>query len=508
MDASHLVCDWLLSRHVPYVSHNSPSSASPRLSQSKVFFRTTVLFYSGNHWIVFAMTHFNLLPAELQIEILSYLDASEVQAARTVSRSFRDNAAPKRYQSIVACARYQGLGCFQNITTHPAYGGYVREIIFDGTVFVKNLAKDDDVYYRAQLNFKELNTPNSWYRRARSVLPHAGENDREWWLTDSRWKRYQALYEEQEDLKASGVLMETLIRALENMPSVSSIVYSPHARLLRGEREHMRDLVPVGFICYPSSRTRRGYTTPDHAFGQLIGAIYLSKFTGIRRLKVERVQEGEHATEFSAEMFDMPNATDMQAGIHLFCHLTHIELNMALRDLNQEHMIPMEQQTPSRLGQQLANLAKLLACASELRHLILGVTYCESLFDLYGPYILVMKYLFPADDLNPRWTKLESLGLDNVYASCHSCIDFIKRHRATLRSITFRRCRLTIGFWSDVVDAAMCDSDVNKFVLDCVDEAYVDRPLVERIRWQYEGHLVLEDDERNFVRIWRQHFCL
>lgn len=426
------------------------------------------------------MVHFNSLPAELQIEILSYLDASEVQAARTISRSFRENAAPKQFQSIVACARYQGLGVFQNIATHPAYGGYVKEIVFDGSVFVKNLAKDDDVYDRAQFNFKELNTANCWQKRA-------------------RWKRYQALYEEQEDLKASGVLVETLIRALDHMPSVSSIVYSPHAHLFRAERERMRDLVPVGFICYPTSRTRRGYTSPDHAFGQLIGAIYLSKFTGIRRLKVERVRDGENAIEFSSEMFDMPNPTDMQAGLHLFCHLTHIELNMALRDLNQEHMVRIEQQKPSRLGQQLANLAKLLASASELRHLTLGLTFWDSLFDLYGPYILVMKYLFTSDGFDTRWAKLESLSFDNIYASCSSCIDLIRRHRATLRSVRFSRCRLTIGLWSDVVDVAMCDSDVTEFVLDCVDEAHRDRPRMERIRWQYEGRLELTGDERNFV---------
>lgn len=119
------------------------------------------------------MAHFNSLPAELQIEILSYLDASEVKAARTVSRSFRDTAAPERFKSIVACARYQGLGGFQRIATHPVYGGYIREIVFDGTVFMKNLAWNDDVYLRASLNFKELTTPNLWYRRLRSVNSRA-----------------------------------------------------------------------------------------------------------------------------------------------------------------------------------------------------------------------------------------------------------------------------------------------------------------------------------------------
>ena len=63
------------------------------------------------------MGHFTLLPAELQIEIFDYLDATDVKSARAVSRKFRDNATPALFRSIVACARYQALGAFQNVST-------------------------------------------------------------------------------------------------------------------------------------------------------------------------------------------------------------------------------------------------------------------------------------------------------------------------------------------------------------------------------------------------------
>lgn len=268
----------------------------------------------------------------------------------------------------------------------------------------------------------------------------------------------------------------------------------------------MRDIIPVGFTCYPTSRGRRGYTTSDHAFSHLIGAIYLANVTGVRRLKVERVREGEDATEFSAEMFEMPNPTDMQAAMHLFCHLTHIELNLALRDLNQEHRVTAPRQhKPCQLGLYLANLAKLLASAKDLQQLILGVTFSEELRNLYGPYMLVMKYLFPSGDLEPTWGKLNLLSLDNVYSNSRCCIEFIERHRATLRSVTFSRCHLTMGLWADVVDAVIHESDVKALVLDCVDEPFVNRPATEVNAWKYEGHLVLDDGERNFVRTCCQH---
>lgn len=63
------------------------------------------------------MSQFKQLPAELQIQIFDYLHAADVKSARAVSRTFRNNATPALFRSIVACARYQALGAFQNVSS-------------------------------------------------------------------------------------------------------------------------------------------------------------------------------------------------------------------------------------------------------------------------------------------------------------------------------------------------------------------------------------------------------
>ena len=77
------------------------------------------------------MDHFSHLPAELQIEIFDHLETVDAKAARAVTRTFRDNATPALFQSIVACARHHALGAYQKVSQHPTYSGYVKEIIFD-----------------------------------------------------------------------------------------------------------------------------------------------------------------------------------------------------------------------------------------------------------------------------------------------------------------------------------------------------------------------------------------
>ncbi|KAF2856284.1 hypothetical protein T440DRAFT_474666 [Plenodomus tracheiphilus IPT5] len=429
------------------------------------------------------MAPFELFPAELLIAIFAHLDLSDVKAMRKVCKTFGDFLSPALYQSVVACARNQGLGAFQNIAKHPNYSGYVKEIVFDGTVFVENFAKSDDIYHRAEENFVELDTPDLGQKR-------------------DRWKRYQVFYQEQEDMKTSGMLLQTLAHALESLPNVSTLVYSPHARVLPIERNDMRDLVPVGFTCYPTADSRRGYTTPDHAFRHLLRAICLANFTGVRRLKIEPARAKVPATELSTEFFDMPTEADLQAGKHLFRNLTDIELNMALRDVNVEHMVAPAQQTTPQLGQPLAILAELLATAKDLQHLTLVVSRFALWDEATNGYYRYLRRFLPQQGMPPTvWTKLQTLSLDGLYASQHEWTGVIKQHCGTLRTVTFRHCKITAGLWAKVVDEIIArSSTVSSFVLHLVSENDVSVSREDRELWEYEGHLVVTDNqERNFI---------
>lgn len=115
------------------------------------------------------MGHFAFLPAELQIQIFDYLGTIDVKAARAVSRGFRDNATPALFRSVVACARYQALGACQNVSLHSIYSGYVREIIFDGTLYESDLASNQYTHQRHETAARNFVSLPSWSERIRYV---------------------------------------------------------------------------------------------------------------------------------------------------------------------------------------------------------------------------------------------------------------------------------------------------------------------------------------------------
>ncbi|RAR04586.1 mating-type switching protein swi10 [Stemphylium lycopersici] len=104
-------------------------------------------------------------------------------AARAVSRGFRDNATPALFRSVVACARYQALGACQNVSLHSIYSGYVREIIFDGTLYESDLASNQYTHQRHETAARNFVSLPSWSERI-------------------RWERYRTLYEEQLTVEA------------------------------------------------------------------------------------------------------------------------------------------------------------------------------------------------------------------------------------------------------------------------------------------------------------------
>ncbi|KAF1946095.1 hypothetical protein EJ02DRAFT_500233 [Clathrospora elynae] len=414
-----------------------------------------------------------------------YLQAVHVKAARAVSRKFRDNATPALFRSIVACARYKALGAFQNVSLHSIYPSYVKEIVFDGSVYDARLAEQDNVYYFAQKQFSELDFGSHWARR-------------------TRWKRYQALYQEQEDMKGTGVLLQSLARGLENMPNVSSIVYSPRQHYIPTERDVVRDVIPRGGL--PSApgvgtyRSTNRYTSPDHPFRQLIGAISLSRFTGVREFTVERRKEGEPSNEFSLGIFEFPEKNDLQAGKFMFQHLVKLELNLTISDC------PRSFSGPNPGGvEQLANLAKLLVAAQDLRHLALHISgWAFSHGFMYGHVVHDDQPVFRYLGLGATWPKLRSMSLEGITADEQDFTNLIQRHKDTLRSLVVRKSNLCTGVWAEVVDEVVFNASmVVAFTLDLVNEADENarrRVHEERESWRYEGHLVVaEDGDRNFV---------
>lgn len=262
----------------------------------------------------------------------------------------------------------------------------------------------------------------------------------------------------------------------------------------------MRDLIPrgaSGSSLSPRFRTKNGYATSNNAFRHLIAALYLVKYVGVREFKVEAYQKRQPGTEFSLCIFDFPKSEEFLAGQHLFKSLINLELNMALGASE-----------PLAAQQQLANLAKLLAAAKDLRHLAMHITHWEySASLMYGNIFADERPLFPYLGLRATWPKLRSLSLQGIHANEKDFTGLIKRHRDTLTSLIIRKCTLRTGVWVEVVDEVIFHSlSVLVFVLDCVNELelpghdWMSYTTREKMAWSYEGHLIISQDcERSFV---------
>ncbi|KAF2131378.1 hypothetical protein P153DRAFT_355177 [Dothidotthia symphoricarpi CBS 119687] len=430
---------------------------------------------------------FNLLPVELHIEIFTYLPASDLKNVRRVCKKFWDTASPTLFRSIVACARYKALGAFQNISLHSIYPKYVKEIVFDSSLYNKSMAKQERMYAHAVARIEGHQPgPPSWFGQ-------------------TRWKRYQELFTDQQEMVTSGVLIQTIARALDQLPHVTSIVYSPHPHFIPIEAKVVRDLLPRGigptsrYMPEGLARSSYDYASSSHAFRQLIGAIYLSQYTGVRKFKVDRMRTGEPGTEFSISIFDLPTADDEQAALHLFSRLQHLELNMAFYTETRGCSL-------SVVSKNLAKRANLLIAAQDLKYLAIHITHWKkAALHMYDSSLL-QHQVFACLGLRTTWPKLQSLSLEGIYAEERDFSELLKRHSGTLKSVTFRQCSLFKGVWADIVDEVVYNSKIFPFVLDLVNETnlpgedWMSLGDADRESWRYEGHLIqAEDGDRTFI---------
>ncbi|KAF9695977.1 hypothetical protein EKO04_005822 [Ascochyta lentis] len=406
---------------------------------------------------------FESLPAEIQIEIFSYLQGSSLKAVRGVCRAFRDHAEPTLFRYVIATTRYQSLGAFQKISLFPVFQKHVREIVFDGSLYDGLFAEEEKAYHRQAAKFPNLEQGFQWHKHG-------------------RWKRYRQLFKEQEEMKSDGILVQTISKALEWMPNVSCITYSPQPRHLPVEAKELRDLIPSGV----TARSVIAHAFSDHPFRQLVAALYVSQFTEIREFRTEAF-DAMSGTEFALDIFDLPHANDMAAGKFLFQRLETLVLNMALRMPNG----PLFSATLDRF-------AELLECSTNLQHLHLHPTHWKS--------EIGARPLFSRLGLQTTWPKLRSLSLTGVLANEVDFSDMIERHKETLISVKFSKCSLFAGVWADIVDEVVYGTNIFPFVLDRVNERqlhnrdFASLNTSERELWMYEGRInVTKDGDRNFI---------
>jgi hypothetical protein len=292
--------------------------------------------------------------------------------------------------------------------------------------------------------------------------------------------------------------LQTLARVLEWTTNVASIVYSPHPHLIPIEAKIVRDLIPRH--SYRSHRfPTAAHPESEHPFLQLVGAIYVAQYSGVRELRVEPFDELKSGTPLTLEFFGCPKAVDLQAARYFFQHLEKCELNIRMGFTNSVgfgHPADPE-------NNNFAHLDSLLAAAHDLRHLALHVSLGKP---IGAPDIdLAMLSRF---GLRETWPKLHHLSLAGMAAHEKRLLDLIQRHKDTLRTIVFQRCTLLSGTWADIVDEVLYNTRVASFVLQSVNEARIpagDGTSFSSMgleEWKYEGHIeASKNGEHNFVSL-------
>ncbi|KAF2447964.1 hypothetical protein P171DRAFT_355049 [Karstenula rhodostoma CBS 690.94] len=384
--------------------------------------------------------HFSKLPAELQIEVFGYLENTDLKAVRSVSTSCRDNASPHLFRSIIACARYQAMGAFQNVALHPVYQKYVKEVVFDATVYDERIAKNERLYLSSTL----------------------GEVS---WVRHSRWKRYQSLYREQEEIK-EGVLLQTIARALEWMPHVETITYCSHPLHVPVEKKLMKDILGRSAL-YPAldvpSRTNSygSIEVNENAFHHLIGAICIAKYSSIREFRVKQAQHNTPSRWLALREFHFAEPSHLESGKFFFRNLRKIELDLDFRFAAGGHEC-------------LANLRALLSEAKDLLHLRL---YVEPRHHLHGIRAWlsdpVIQSPFRCLGLATEWPELRSIDLGRIVATEDELRDLLHRGKGTITSMKLTNCIITTGKWSNLVDEVVYGTKIRIFVLDRVHEQFV-----------------------------------
>ena len=424
---------------------------------------------------------FTKLPAELQIDIFGYLSNKDLKCVRSVSICCRDNASVWLFRSIVACARYQAMGVFQKISLHPIYQQYVKEIVFDATEYDKILAENEKEYHRLADRRKDLKNVVSWHRH-------------------TRFKKYQLLYKEQEEIK-QGVLLQTIAKALEWMPHVHSIVYCALPRHIPAEMKDIQEILPrdVRSDFLPRRRmTVQGATSEglENGFHHLIGAIAMARYNRIHEFRVERYPSTTWLLPtylFGFEHFLFSHPTYLEAGKEFFHNLTAVDLAFTY------YRGPT---TP----ESLANMRTLLSHIKDLRricvHMPPSVTRSSVQNSTAG---MVDPYSFATFGLTTKWDNLQCVDLQGIYASEQQLKDLVARSKHVLESMKFSFCVLTTGKWSNLVEEIVYGTGIKEFVLDHVNEWYVgdvlfeDLPGLDPMPWSYEGQLELDEKgERYF----------
>ena len=80
------------------------------------------------------------LPHELKVAVLAHLEKRDLRTVRLVSKEWSALATRPLFDRVYISCRAPDLEVFRNITRHPVISTGVRELVYDGSLFIKDLS--------------------------------------------------------------------------------------------------------------------------------------------------------------------------------------------------------------------------------------------------------------------------------------------------------------------------------------------------------------------------------
>lgn len=398
------------------------------------------------------------LPSELQIHIFGYLSRRDLKTVRLVCKTCEVNASPGLFKSVVACTRYHALGALKKISIHSILPNYVKELWFDGTVY-----------------FQAVNDTEGLYRYLEEkYLPDSPGYD---FQRSNRWRRYRELYVDQEVIRKSMILLHEVSRAVDLLPNLHTVIYSPRPLQIPIEAKLMRNILPRGIVSSHHPNSWRDFIEScQHGLHHLLGALHQSKYIGIREFKILGPSERHDTTNrhdgntvLSIDAFDMDSGFT-EAALFFFIQLEKIDMSISL--------IPPAGLMGNHVGNgplQLASLGALLALATKTRELCLRFyPWARSSASTYGHLMDSRQPLLLSLGLDTcTWSYLRSLTLEGIYAEETQLTGTMNRHMETLTKLQFDYCSLVSGTWASIVDLVLSRVEIVRFSIYRVNETMV-----------------------------------
>ena len=79
------------------------------------------------------------LPAELKAAVLAQLDKRDLKTVRLVSKEWNALATRPLFDRVYVSCRAKDMEVFTNVTRHPVISTGIRELVYDGSLFAKDL---------------------------------------------------------------------------------------------------------------------------------------------------------------------------------------------------------------------------------------------------------------------------------------------------------------------------------------------------------------------------------